>query len=465
MYPFVQLGKSIQVNGEEIEILYPVGVPTVEVFDEPSYPCNLHWRNPLEPCSCSYTVKLLNINKKLVGYPLVMTQPADPHAYLANFFGIICVDVTPPNNLYHPVLPTFNKKEGKCLFSLDPIVKQCFTSVELSVAVRAGYCITKIYRADRYKAQGSLWRGLLSEIYKLKLYNSQSAEPNSRNIFNETKEEWQQRQKQEYHDKFNLDLDFNDWASRPAAKMTGKILMNSGWGKHAESVDHNKVKIISNIDAQGVWNFCESVEKRQSVVSSFTSVSDSRMMFRYAEARNGRSIVYPDLHKGYLPCAVFVPMYGRLMLWNELNQLGERVIMCDTDSVKYVADPSPEAYTIKPGDTLGDWELEDGDIEEFIAIGPKSYGCRYANGKKTFKCKGISIRRAHEDLINFDVAKRILLEGEKIKIPQQTVDYIPGDGLFFRKFLKALQFHPRYLKGVYDPVTTQLYPFGYTRST
>ena len=36
-------------------------------------------------------------------------------------------------------------------------------------------------------------------------------------------------------------------------------------------------------------------------------------MFCQEQINYKGKIVRPDLHKGYLPCAVFVPMYGQLM--------------------------------------------------------------------------------------------------------------------------------------------------------
>lgn len=455
MYPYCQIGKEILVGDTTIPILYPVGAARIEVFDKYYYPCNLHWKTPLRICSCRQDKKRTHKNKKInaIDYP---DQPNDLHAYVNEFFGVLMVDVTPPTDLYNPVLPVFDEDEMKCLFALEPIVGKCFTSVELQVAIRAGYIVTKIYRGDRYKASKSLWTPLMRELYKLKLYNSQEAKPNAQNIFNETPQEWRIRQKQTHSERFGLDIDFEGWAKRPAAKLTSKVLINSAWGKHAESVDHPQTKILDESMSDEGFHFYSSLMEKNNIVKQITSMTTSRTLFKYEESRQQRR---PNLHKGYLPCAVFVPMYGRLMLWNELGKLKERVIMCDTDSVKYIADD--DGYNITKGDCLGDWEEEPTTMVEFVSLGPKTYGQRFADGSSTFKCKGVSLKRAHGDIMNFQVAKKILLENETVNVPQMTFDYKLGHGISTRKFVKSLEFKPENLKGLYDRATTKLYPFGY----
>lgn len=455
MYPYCQIGKEIVVGDVTIPILYPVGYPQIEVFDPDYYPCNLHWKTPLRICACRADKKRQYTNKKIKIFEDT-DQPGNLHAFVNRFFGIIMVDVTPPTDLYNPVLPVFDEDEGKCLFALEPIIAKSFTSVELRVAIRAGYVVTKIYRADRYKSAPSLWTPLMRELYKLKLYNSQEAKPNAQNIFNETTEEWQARQKATHLERFGLDIDFEGWGKRPAAKLTSKVLINSAWGKHAESVDHPQTMILDDSMTDEGYHFYSSLMERNNVVKQITTMTSTRTLFKYEASRLQR---YPDLHKGYLPCAVFVPMYGRMMLWNELGKLKERVIMCDTDSVKYIADEN--GYNITPGDCLGDWEEEPTQMVEFVSLGPKTYGQRFADGSSTFKCKGVSLKRAHGDIMNFQVAKKILLEGAIVRVPQMTFDYKLGHGISTRKFVKNLEFKSENLKGNYDPRTTKLYPFGY----
>jgi hypothetical protein len=455
MYPSLQMAKSIMVCGEELKLYYPVGTPSVTIFEEEAYPCRDHFK---DPCTCTLQRRMENKHKQMT-IRLQATQP-DHHEYIKDFFGIISIDATPPVTLRHAVLPIF--KDGKCLFSLEPIVKQTFTSEELKLAIRMGYKVTKIYRSDRYNHATSKWGGLLGEMYKLKLYNSQKAEPNAKNILHETTPEWQARQKKTYKDKFNIDITFDAWDEREASKATGKVLMNSAWGKHAESVDHPQAFVSDGTMNQENYNFYQSIDEKSVTLKNFIPLAGDHTLFKYDENRENAK---PDLHKGYLPAAVFVPAYGRMMLYNMLYQAGDDAIMVDTDSIK-IAD-TPTSFKPVAGDCLGDWEHEKGDLIEFVSLGPKTYGQHYSSYPKkeghykTFKCKGLNLKRGHKNLMNFDIAVKILKEDMKGRIPQFSMDYSIGQKISARKYIKQIQFQPHLLKGDYDPVTYTVTPYGY----
>jgi hypothetical protein len=443
-YPFCQLTKTMQVCDQEIQVLYPTGYPTIEIFDITHYPC---FRNEHrgDSCLCPLQDKVLKVDKK----NRILFRDANHlnnHEYINSFFGIITVDVTPPNNLYHPVLPYFDPIQKKCTFSLEPLQQQTFCSVELQLAIRKGYTVTKIYRADRYKAAPSNWIGLLGELYKLKMYNSQKAPD----------QETQERFKEIYQQKFNIDISFDNWDKRPAAKKTGKILINSGWGKHAENFNHDKLIILNHNDINQGEAFYNSLYNKEKVLQQYIP-AENETIFKYKQAEKA-GVVSKHFHKTYLPCAVFVPMYGRLMLYNHLDKLGERVLMCDTDSIKYI--DIPNAYQIEEGDCLGDWE-DEGPSQEFVALCPKSYGQKPTNGPPWFKCKGVNLRRAHEKIFNFEQAKNVLLNGKKIAVPQMSFDYSFNQGIRTRHYDKLIKFDPTILKGKYNPANQQLYPFGH----
>jgi len=443
-YPFCQLTKTMQLCDEEIPVLYPTGYPTIEIFDCDYYPC-FRPQHLNTICECTLYDKQHSQNKKnRIIY--VNPEAQHPHDYISTFFGIIMVDVLPPNNLYHPVLPHFDSIQKKCTFSLEPLVGQTFCSVELQLAIKKGYTVTKIYRADRYKSSPSNWIGLLGELYKLKMYNSQKAPD----------QETQDRFKQIYKSKFNIDIDFSDWDKRPAAKKTGKILINSGWGKHAETSNHEKIIILNHNDLTQGQHFYEDLYNKEKQLAQFIP-AENETIFKYTE-RQTSSNTQKHLHTTYLPCAVFVPMYGRLMLYNHLDKLGERVLMCDTDSIKYI--DLPNSYQITEGDCLGDWE-DEGPSEEFVALCPKSYGQKPTGGIPWFKCKGVNLRRAHEKIFNFEQAKQVLLYGKKIAVPQMSFDYSFTKGIRTRHYDKLIKFDPTILKGKYNPTNHQLYPFGH----
>lgn len=435
MYPFVQVANE-----------YPVGPPIIKVYDDAFYPCYEHFYSPITGCICHITTRRRRLNRFLT----VVEHAHQPtKSYLFTFFGTICCDMIPPSDLYHPVLVHYDQKNKKCVASLEPIEKGVFTSVEFQAALAQGYVVGKVYRIHEYKHRPSLWHGLLEELYKMKLYNS-----------GEIGEEDGIRLKRAYKERFDMDIDPSRFANRPAVKQTFKILFNSAWGKHAETVDHAQSVIFDEIDSDAISGFIQTVTDNTLSVSSFNTFSNFTL-FRYIE---NRVKVRPNLHKGYLPAALFVPAYGRLLLLEQLSKLDERVLMHDTDSIVYVKVPG--TYDPPTSDIWGDWEIDkfekkhDG-IVEFVALGPKTYGLRGKDDYSTFKCKGVSIKRAHKDLLNFSVARDILLYSDVVSLPQYTFTYHLGNNIYAWNYLKDISFNEDQLKGVYDTATRQLWPLGH----
>jgi hypothetical protein len=439
-YPHVQLKQ---------ENMYPVGTPDIHIFDDDYYPCRKHFAQPNLICGCPLDTRIWAVNKKLI---IHQHEDNDGIEFVKTFFGICMVDVTPPKNLYHPVLIHFDKKKFKCIASLEPIIKEVFTSVELQRAIEMGYVVTKVYRADAYKFAKPKWTGLLGDIYVAKMMYSSNPPP----------PEVQVRMKEKFMRKYDIDLgDMNTWRKNPVLKMTAKQPVTSAWGKHAESVDHPFV-VITQDDSVRNFAFFDGITSNQHKVREVIEMGKSTAW----KVEESRKMKRPNLHKGYLPAAVFVPSYGRLFLWEEMNKLGKRVLMHDTDSIIYTEEGGD--YDIEEGDCLGDWETEDfekdnGGITEFVAIGPKSYGLRAANGKEFFKCKGVSLKRATKELLNFDVAKELLdfPEDIDVNIPQMSFVYNVGEGIHTKKFLKRVRFNPQHVKGVYKKEEYMNYPYGY----
>jgi hypothetical protein len=445
-YPAVQLLDSIECVDQTIQLLYPVGPPTIKVYNPFFVPCKLH--NTESSCICPQANR-----KSWAKYELLMTQPTDQE--MLTFFGIACVDIT-PSKLYHPVITYKDVKRNKSIFGCEPIEKVSVASPELQLALRLGYKITKVHRVDHYKSKESLWKQFLGELYKLKLYNSQPAESSKPS---ETTPEWQTRQFQFYRN-IGINIDFSDWGKRPALKLTGKILINSAWGKHAQSVDHQKVEVIPQHDRQSNHEMFDKCQKGNYDLKNIKTFGDSTI-YKFLENRLNTA---PVLNKGYLPCAVFVPMYGRMMLYNHLHKLGERVLMCDTDSIIYHNEGVAGEHEIQESDVLGGWEEEPGIITEFVAVGPKSYSLRYADGGESTKTKGVCLKRAHNNMVNFEFMKDTVDKGIKAVVPQlqfanKNIDGIHGT--YTKYDLKEFGFDEAILKGVFQRQNYKVYPFGY----
>jgi hypothetical protein len=203
---------------------------------------------------------------------IVQDPVPDIHSYIIDFDGIIMVDVTPPSNMYHPLLPFYDSLKKKCLFSCLPITGATFPSPILKVAIKHGYVVTKIYRADRYRLLPSKWRGLLGALYKIKYYSSK----NSLDMTSHEKSAHLKRCCEE----FDIDLDFDLCEKRPALKKSSKVLINSPWGKHAESVDHMQSAVIASNDYHKFDEFYNQIEKGHIEVAQFQYIADDRARSR-----------------------------------------------------------------------------------------------------------------------------------------------------------------------------------------
>lgn len=246
--------------------------------------------------------------------------------------------------------------------------------------------------------------------------------------------------------------------------MGAKIKVNSMWGKHAERANMPTTSIFDmrkdrdQIDTLWMNILQGSTKFLQATVLN----KELGTLFYKTEARNAKV----DLHKGYLPAALMIPAYGRSQLWNQMHLLGDRVLMCDTDSIVYVYDPL--LYNVPTGDMLGQWEEEDCSklgIEEFVGWGPKTYALKLADGTEVVKAKGVSLNYATETLFNFDVMKTEVLKFintgimDSVFIPQFNFEWTVVKDMHTVRSLKVARINKGDLKGVL--IGSYLYPFGY----
>lgn len=454
MYPYVQAVEE-----------YPVGPPTICIYDTDFYPCYMH-RNVQEPrCACPLSSKLRKPDTRLT-IKVIDRQPT-VHDILSDsaFFGVVCATVTPPKDMFHPVLVVWDEESGKCTAGLNKITAGVFTSVEFKVAIEHGYTLDKLHRVDKYKAAPSLWAPTLKDLFIEKMANSEGV-PSIEN---------QDRLVDGYEKAFGMGEavreSFPRWGKNNARKQTAKIQLNSGWGKHAERPIMPEVKIMDTQSCEDVYTLFQNISFNNYQLLDTMSLGESKTFYKY-RVEGGE--VDPNLHKAYLPAAIFVPAYGRLMLWTQLHKLGKRVLMHDTDSIIYLYDP--DDYNIPCGDVWGEWDVEkidsaNGGIRTFFGLCPKSYGIKTANGKSMIKLKGLSLKHSTRDIINFEVLEDLLKEyldtgiaPTPVKVPQMSFTYRIGHTMTTRYFLKDAAFKPECLKGVLDRDGV-LFPFGFQNIT
>ena len=449
---------------QQVEHDFPTGQPTIFVWDLFYYPCVKHQNNQTAKCHCLLRDrgdKFLKIRNCLEESQWTKEQILEN----PDFFGIVCVTVIPPKDLYHPVLVAWNEDAQKCVASLrdEDHVELTTTSIELVTALRHGYELVQIHRYDQYTRTPSLWREKILDFYLEKMLNSGPPPPEDE--LEEFIQKWDERF--DIGDQIRKTIQEGRWGNFPARKQTAKIMINSAWGKHAQR---------PIMPEAGIYDFSQDMEKIHDFFQNLTSrvysfkeaipLGEDKMMYRYQ--KDGAS-ANPDLHGGYLPAALFVPAYGRLQLWEQLHKLGKRVLMCDTDSIVYVRDPND--YNIPQGDMLGEWEVEkidskNGGIRTFVGLGPKTYGIKTWAGATSIKAKGLSLNLATSRAVNFEsmeaMVKQFLAEGSapKISIPQQTFTFDIRRGMRTWKMLKDLQINKEDMKGFLDH-EGHLFPFGF----
>jgi len=156
-----------------------------------------------------------------------------------------------------------------------------------------------------------------------------------------------------------------------------------------------------------------------------------------SEKMIGASYVYKDEFIDVMPntnpvIAAYTTAHARLKLYSYIEQLNDRVMYFDTDSVIYLSDLNKKGqYEVPIGTSLGEMtdELQDyGDgalIDEFVSGGPKNYAYKIITpGQKqpsyVIKVRGITLTQTTSKRINFKtlrkMVKRFVQHGEQDEI-------------------------------------------------
>ena len=107
----------------------------------------------------------------------------------------------------------------------------------------------------------------------------------------------------------------------------------------------------------------------------------------------------------YIAC--FTASHARLMLYNKLDYLNDKVLYFDTDSIIYVDDGTKN---IETGDMPGDMtdEISGKGISSFASTGPKSYSFKYGDDEQKSAIKGFTLNHENNNLLNHDSLSKIV---------------------------------------------------------
>ena len=338
-----------------------------------------------------------------VGHPEILSQE-QIDKNIGKYRGLIKCRVLPPQDLWLPVLPIHcNKKmvfalcrscaEEECQQCNHSLYKRCltgtWTSVELAKAIDLGYKVLDVYHVWHWNTWSSdVYRKYIDKYLKLK--QEASGYPDHVHT-----DEDKKRFKQGYFAAEGIWLE--NVEKNPGKRAFAKTMLNCLWGKNAQNNVQSKSEYVDAL-------------KR-----FYDLLSDPCIIMQFAEFfdhDNFMLVNYKDEmekahpHSSSNPVvASFVTAYARLELYNQLEQLGDRILYFDTDSCMYIYDKNK--YNIPIEDSrLGKWtdEVPNGRIVKFVALGPKNYGYEYiekGERHQTCKVKGITLDYKASQIVNF----------------------------------------------------------------
>ncbi|KAG5889398.1 hypothetical protein JTB14_018272 [Gonioctena quinquepunctata] len=193
------------------------------------------------------------------------------------------------------------------------------------------------------------------------------------------------------------------------------IQESSDWPSHCQTQAEKDRYIDRFLERENITlDFSKNDVKSHHIRQYGTPVNEDTLIVNW-EYREEACDSLPTVN---VVIAAFVTAQARLKLYSYLEQLEQRVLYYDTDSVIYVSRPGE--FDIPTGEFVGDMtdELEkevlNSYITEFVSGGPKNYSytlwsTKDQEHKTVCKVKGISLNHSASQLINFDVIKDMVL--------------------------------------------------------
>ena len=416
-----------------------------------------------------------------IGHPKIIANNVNQDIH--QYFGMAKVDILPPYNLYHPVLPYRHK--GKLTFPLcracmeeempKPLLKKLcvchhtpeqrtlhgtWCTSEIQKAVELGYTLIKIHEVWHFPPE-QRQVGLFAKYVDtwLKIKQESTGYPS----WAVTRQEKAQYVRQ-YKEREGIALDPNLIVKNPGRKATAKLMLNSFWGKFGENLHKPTTEAVHN--AHDLFSFVSNsfLDIRQVRISN-----DDTVEIVYANLKENQ----PDNGRVNIFIAAFTTCHARLKLYSYLEQLQQRVLYFDTDSVIYSWKPGEPDIPL--GDYLGDMtdELEGNDhIVDFTSAGPKNYGYKTQQGKVCCKVRGFTLNVRGSQQLNYDVMRQNLIDEITQPLDQRRNVNVVNPNFFYRnpatKHLRVITRTKRYGlvfdKRVVDSTTFRSYPYGFSRA-
>ncbi|XP_055337792.1 uncharacterized protein LOC129587874 [Paramacrobiotus metropolitanus] len=349
------------------------------------------------------------------GHPIIITKDfADPRSY----FGLMSCKVLPPDDLYLPILPYRSK--DKLTF---PLCRTCadqrinapcehepheraltgtWCTPEIAAALDRGYVIAEIYEVWHFdQHEDRLFEGYINKFLKIK--TEASGWPTD-----VTTEDQKTQYIQEYQAKEAIQLDSEKVQENPGLRSLAKLMLNSFWGRLG--MQNNKLTTEYVSDPA---RFYELLLSGQYHVHSWDLFGEEVLQVMYTKEEG----FIEDNPSTNVVLAAFTTCWARLHLLQFMEQVQDRLLYFDTDSIIFVDRPDqPKPET---GKFLGDLtdELKPGQyITEFVSLGPKTYAYRTNDDVSIVKLKGFTLNGATSELINFERMLSMLDTSEEVNV-------------------------------------------------
>ena len=207
--------------------------------------------------------------------------------------------------------------------------------------------------------------------------------------------------------KDSLDIDVEKFEFNAGLRSIAKLCLNSLWGKFGQRNNMSQTKYVTDVS-----EFYEILLDDKLDNINFQFINDDMVQMTY----NFKDQFVDNSNNANIYIACFTTSHARLMLYNKLDYLKEKVLYFDTDSIIYVDDGTK---TVKTGDMLGDItdELSGKEITNFVSTGPKSYSFKYGDNYEKSAIKGFTLNHENSSILNHDNMCKIV----KKKIRELTI--------------------------------------------
>ena len=313
-----------------------------------------------------------------LGHPKILKNPTDQN--IQSYFGVAKVDILAPEKLFHPVLPV--KLANKCMFTLCAACAQeqldlpwhqrtnlckhtdkeramtgTWCTEELQKAVEKGYKIQKIHEVWHWpekQRKKAMFAPYVNKFLKAK----QEASGYPSDVQTEAQKETYILD-YEHHE--GIKLEPEKIKVNPGRKQVAKVMLNSFWGKFGEA--DNKPN-TTTLQKEADW---DKIVSDDTIIVRNVNVFSEDVLEISTVKKDGACV--PNM-KGNIFVALFTTALARLKLHEALDEIKERVLYYDTDSVIY---KSLNDQTRLPlGKFLGQFTDETGGdtIDVFGSAGP-----------------------------------------------------------------------------------------------